>query len=273
MLFAGCGDDGGGTADAAIDAPVIDALAIDAPMVDAMAEDAMAADAMAADAMAADAMVDATPPDAMPDAMVDAMPPDAMPPDADTAAVLSLAPVDDATLCDPAGAIGIGDLFVGTTNQPTHRRALVRFDLSTLPVGATLLSAELQLTVGTSMGSRAVDLHRVTTDWNEGSSTPTELNGGGCGVAASDDATWANTGLGGTWTTAGGDFAATASATSADVDAASLTSALMLADVAGWVATPGSNLGWILRHPLEGTQGNVMRLTSSATRLVVRYLP
>jgi hypothetical protein len=116
-------------------------------------------------------------------------------------------------------------------------------------------------------------LHRVTTDWNEGASVPTEASNGGCGVAAASDATWLGTGLGGNWTTAGGDFAALASATSADISATPLTSAQMVTDVNGWVATPAGNFGWILRHSLEGTQGQVVRLSSSTTRLVLRYLP
>lgn len=256
-IFA-CGDDGGPAPDAAIDASRIDAMVFDAPVVDAM-PDGMP-----------DGMIDATLPDAMPP---DATPPDATPPDSDLTTTVMLAPIDDATLCNPTGAIGAGDLFVGTTNEPTSRRALLRFDVSGVPAGATIVTAELQVIVASMMGGRAVSLHLVTTDWNEGTSTPTGQSGGICGTAASDDATWADTGLGGSWTTAGGDFVALASATSADIAATSLTSAQMVADIDGWVATPGDNLGWILVHALEGTAGNVVKLTAASTRLVIRYLP
>lgn len=251
----GCGDDGGNVPDAAVDA----ASSIDA---------AGNPDAPVADAPAVDASPDATP-DAMPDATLA----DAPPPDADPATTVMVAPVDDATICDPAGAIGDGDLFVGTTAQPTNRRAFIRFDLTAVPAGATILSATLEVTVFKDTGSRAVSLHAVTSDWNEGASTPTQMIGGGCGTAASDDATWANTGLGGAWTTAGGDFVASPSATTADIEATALTSAQMVTDVNAWIATPVTNFGWILVHPLEGTQSNVVRLTSADTRLVLRYLP
>jgi glucose/arabinose dehydrogenase len=154
------------------------------------------------------------------------------------------------------------------------RRALLRFDLSSIPVGVTLLSASVSLTTTKQVSQDfAFTLHRATADWGEGNSNAGEP--GGKGIAALvGDATWIYrqvTGTvpyaGNTWTSAGGDFIATPSATQAVGNMLSnpvttWSSAALLADVNGWRATPATNFGWILR----GTEVNPSEAQRFASR-------
>ena len=154
------------------------------------------------------------------------------------------------------------------------RRALLRFDLSSIPVGVTLLSASVSLTTTKQVSQDfAFTLHRVTSDWGEGASDAGEP--GGKGIAAQvGDATWIYRQVtsrvpyaGSTWTNAGGDFIATPSATQAvgnmlNNPVTTWTSAALIADVNGWRAAPSTNFGWILR----GTEANPSEAQRFASR-------
>lgn len=146
---------------------------------------------------------------------------------------------------------GAGDyLFAGQTNQSAIRRGLLAFDLTDkLPAGATIVSATLQLHMSkTSAGSAAVSLHRVLANWGEGSSNANSNEGGGA-TASTGDATWLHTLFNTTlWQAPGGDFAPTASATTAVAGVADYQwrTPALLADVQGWVANPTANFGWLL---------------------------
>lgn len=156
---------------------------------------------------------------------------------------------------DNASGAGV-TLFAGVTANDTLRRALIAFDLSMLPSGATVSSAQVDLRFALGQGSNnLMTLHRVTQSWGEGTSNSGEA--GGTGVFASvGDATWNyrfyNTS---SWTNPGGDYVATASATtSVNSNAAyAWTSAQLAADVQGWVTSPATNNGWILIGDENGT--------------------
>jgi PKD repeat protein len=78
-------------------------------------------------------------------------------------------------------------------------RPILRFDLADVPVDAHILSAELQLRcteVTKATAGAMVGLHRVTTNWVEGT-----RNGSG----TPDGATWTQAAPGVEWTTPGGD--------------------------------------------------------------------
>jgi hypothetical protein len=139
-----------------------------------------------------------------------------------SAALIEVFPIRDTTIYSDAQSFsnGAGDyLFAGATNNGTDylRRALLAFDFSAIPAGSLIVSAELRLTVSrkplTDSGLRTFTLHRATSDWGEGTSDASGEEGSGI-AAASGDATWVNRFQAPAqgWTTAGGDFAATPSA-------------------------------------------------------------
>ncbi|WP_437762402.1 DNRLRE domain-containing protein [Sorangium sp. So ce281] len=63
------------------------------------------------------------------------------------------------------------DLLVGTPRgTDAVRRALLRFDLASVPRRATLLTARVGLGVATTSGPAAISVHRVVRDWDESES-------------------------------------------------------------------------------------------------------
>jgi hypothetical protein len=170
------------------------------------------------------------------------------------AATLTFAPRKDNTLYqDASGASSNGAgqyLFVGKTNQGSVRRALLAFDLSSIPAGATITSATLTLNMSrTISGAQTTQLHRVLADWGEGTSNAGANEGGGAS-ATTGDATWLHTFFNtGFWSSQGGDFSTTLSASQSVSGTGSYTwssTAQMVADVQGWVDDPSTNFGWML---------------------------
>lgn len=165
-----------------------------------------------------------------------------------------LSPSQDNTLYEDAtGSLSNGAgqyFFAGTTNVGQIRRGLIAFDLSTaISGGSTVLSATLILSMSrTIIGAQPVALHPVLADWGEGSSDAAGEEGIGTG-STPGDATWLHTFYDGSlWTTAGGDFAATASATTlvGDLGSYQWSSPQMVTDVQAWIDTPANNFGWLL---------------------------
>lgn len=189
------------------------------------------------------------------------------------AASVSLAPSKDNTLfqqTDPGSQLsnGQGDIYVGRTNQDGQgaatvsiRRGLVAFDVAgSVPAGSTITG--VTLTVRDVMGLNGdptVELHRVLQDWGEGSS----FQNGGAGAAAQNgDATWlytfydsANPASSPAWTTPGGDFSPTLSASAVISDNlgggqlfswSSASDPQLIVDAQGWLDNPASNFGWLL---------------------------
>lgn len=67
---------------------------------------------------------------------------------------------------------GSVDLLVGTPpDSEATRRALLRFDISGLPAGATVLTARVGFHDESRTGTGTIDVHRVTKDWDEASVT------------------------------------------------------------------------------------------------------
>ena len=137
-----------------------------------------------------------------------------------------MTPIADNTLFQStAGSLsnGVGTHFyVGETAQASNnlRRGLIKFDVSGVPAGATVNSVTLQLRMSMAPNSAAqnIEIHRALQNWGEGTSNAAQ---GGAGFGEGDgtqattgDATWLHTFFNtATWTSAGGDFTATASAT------------------------------------------------------------
>lgn len=169
-------------------------------------------------------------------------------------------------------------LYSGTTGQFSNgtRRLLLHFDLSSIPVNAILMDAQLSLSVskGATNSSTEYSLHRVLADWGEGDSDASELGQGQGTTAQEGDATWLHTfspDL--TWTTPGGDFAEEASAVTAirfDGDYV-WTGARVLDDVQLWFDQPTENFGWILVG--DETVSRTARQFSSRTNPVAESRP
>lgn len=182
---------------------------------------------------------------------------------------------------DLSNGAGIG-VFVGLNSSGLKRRGLLRFDVAAaIPVGAKVITVRLDLNVSNSPVSVAEPItgHRLLQSWGEGTSVASGGGGNG-GVATTGDATWLhrfwNTQ---TWTTAGGDFAATPSWTAsmpASGVFSSQPSRQAVTDVQGWLDAPASNFGWLLKggetilqstHRIDSRESTGVRPT-----LVVGYL-
>jgi hypothetical protein len=196
------------------------------------------------------------------------------------AASVPFAPAKDNLLIQQANAAsqlsnGLGDLFAGRTNQDGQgpavlsiRRGLVEFDLTaassinggSVPVGATVTSVTLTLrqTAGPTTAP-TVALHRVTQEWDEG----TSFMNGAAGVPATEgDATWLYTSFNATtpgasnpWITSGGDYVGAATATIVTTQTSGAAQLLtwssvdnpqMITDVQSWLDAPAVNHGWIV---------------------------
>ena len=146
-------------------------------------------------------------------------------------------------------------LFTGRTGQPPEegpiRRGLIFFDLadSGIPPNALVTKVTLQLHVSLSApgsGQQAIALHRLLADWGEGIST----SQGTGGIATPGDATWRHTFFDTAfWTTPGGDFSPTTSASTliGGIGFYTWSSIRMVLDVQEWLIAPANNFGWIIR--------------------------
>lgn len=162
-----------------------------------------------------------------------------------------------------------GSLFAGTTGSDGdgERRALLEFDLSSIPPGSTINSARLQMTVtlvpgGTACPSpvnNSVALRVLTSSWAE-------------------DATWNNRIVvpPTAWGAAGGDFLG-ASATTLVTGLGLYQWTGLQADVQAWVDGTRANNGWILDGSNSACSARAFgsRESVSAQRptLIVDYTP
>jgi hypothetical protein len=175
---------------------------------------------------------------------------------ANPAQQMDLPAVKDNTLYENAEGVlsnGRGQhFFAGKTAPkvgPFIRRGLVGFDLSGLPDGSLITAAGVQLHMSKSIsGAADVSLHKTTADWGEGDSDAPGEEGAGA-LAQTGDATWLHTFFDTElWATAGGDFAAAASATTA-VDGTGTyewSSPQILSDVQTCLATPDIACSWLV---------------------------
>jgi hypothetical protein len=189
------------------------------------------------------------------------------------AEVAQFVPYKDNTLfqqVDPSQqrSNGLGDMTVGRTNQNgsgpatiSIRRGLLAFDIaSQIPTGSIITDVVLSLRdVQGFNGDPTVNLHRVLTNWGEGTSFQ---NGGQGALATNGDATWLYTFFNASspntspiWTTPGGDFTSLSSGSAVIFDDLgggqlfswpSSTNPLIIDDVQFWLDNPASNFGWIL---------------------------
>jgi hypothetical protein len=119
--------------------------------------------------------------------------------------------------------------------------SLVQFSLTAIPSGSVITSATLQLymTAAPTGASRTYDTHRVTRSWSE------------------TQATWDRAATGTNWTTPGGDFVGTptASTTTGTVSGVWL-SWDVTADVSAWYNGTASNYGVLIKDNTESSATN-----------------
>ncbi len=171
-----------------------------------------------------------------------------------------LLPQKDNTMFSESGAesLGAGKLFAGQTCQGNNRRALMEFDLSSIPADATVTSVVLNMGTENSgnNGDGILQVFGVTTEWGEGPSST--LSGGQGAAAIAPDATWTDAMFGTeTWNTPGGDFdptVLTSRFTDENFQLISFPStAEFVARAQAWVEDPDSNHGIILVGVEENT--------------------
>lgn len=177
---------------------------------------------------------------------------------------LSLSAAKDNTLFEEAElSNGAGDwIFAGATdaskNNAAMRRALLSWNLSTVPAGATVATASVTLKMDRTIApAYAFSLHKMTANWGEGTTNAAAQEGDGI-TASANDATWLKPffGQAATWTTPGGDFLATRSASLSVGMATNYTWAApgLAADLNAWLAAPAANFGWMLKADVESAR-------------------
>jgi spore coat protein A len=164
--------------------------------------------------------------------------------------VIVVASKDNTLYEDAVGSLsnGAGTKFI-VSRSTAIRRGVLAFNLApSVPPGAVVSSATLTLyNVQTGTNATNVSLYRATADWGEGTSLATGTEDAGAPSTAGD-ATWIHRFYPGTsWTAAGGDFNATATAVVSVGNEGSYTWSGLAGDVQSWLDTPSSNFGWVIR--------------------------
>ena len=152
-------------------------------------------------------------------------------------------------LSDGAGL----SIYAGRTNNASVaqvRRALIKFDVSSIPANLQIQSVKLTMTtlksVGNSNTPHNFTLHKSLSDWGEGSSSGL----GNGSPATTNDATWQNTFYPSlNWTINGGDFVNTSSSTAVGVlnELTEWSSPQMVNDVNAWLSDSSINFGWLIK--------------------------
>lgn len=147
---------------------------------------------------------------------------------------------------------------LGANGMNLRQRGLFQFDVAgVVPPGAIITSARLRLTVAQAPDSTAsppidYQLHRLLTNWNEAA------------------ATWLERDAGEPWSIPGGtngvDCVPTASAVTPLAGPDQYTcdpTPQLVADVQGWLDSPVSNFGWMLRQSDETIPRSARRISST----------
>jgi PKD repeat protein len=203
--------------------------------------------------------------------------------------VTLVASKDNTLYEDAAGAWsnGAGNWFfagmtAGVSDPPEIRRGVLAFNVAGggVPPGSTIDSVFLVLSMDkTNAGGTTVALHRLTSDWGEGTSMGLGNEGGG-DASDTGDATWIHTFYNTSfWTNPGGDFAGIAGSIVVAGNGTYTWGSTpeMVADVQGWLDTPATNYGWVLigdeviTETAKRFASRTHPTTASRPRLVVHF--
>jgi hypothetical protein len=165
--------------------------------------------------------------------------------------------------------------FSGTDGNSSPHRALIAFDLSSIPAGSTITNVQLTLTLAQVAGSggggggmiahsATIGLFPLTQNWGEGTVESDAVGIGGTGQggpANAGDATWNAAFYQQTlWNNPGGDHVSNASESlfmDSNVQGTVYTypsTTQLVADVQGWLNSPATNFGWELINTDETSQ-------------------
>lgn len=173
----------------------------------------------------------------------------------------SLTPSQDAWIDSrrPIRNYGISNTLRVRSGNNRNRRALLKFDLSSLPASATIEAAYLDMYLLLSPGvARVYDIHRLSASWLEG-------NGDGVDNSpAINGVTWYETRYGDNawtgfgpwdWAGQGGDFlpGVTDSTATPLVDNMWMRWWNLTSDAVFWYQNPGQNFGWLLKDSVENS--------------------
>ena len=124
-------------------------------------------------------------------------------------------------------------LYVLSRAGDKNRRALIHFDLSSIPSGATIESATLHLRILAVNADRTHNVHRVTASWTEAGATWNSRDGTNA------------------WGAAGGDYESTVTAgTSTGITVDVWVEWDVKSDVQAFVSGT-SNYGWLIKDATE----------------------
>lgn len=141
--------------------------------------------------------------------------------------------------------------FAGENGTGEIRRGVLAFDIAgSIPPGSTIIAVSLSLNMSMTSSDtpRTVELHDLLADWGEGTSHAPGGEGTGA-PATPNDATWRHRFYDMIfWTTQGGDFSATVSASQSigPIGQYMWSSTQMTADVQSWLDNPATNFGWLV---------------------------
>ncbi len=172
---------------------------------------------------------------------------------------VSLQAFEDTYLSQAATGTNYGScnrLYTGLSSS-SRARSLVIFNLSSIPAGSTIISANLVMTKtgGSNSTATNIGVHRVTNPWTE--------NTGSCS-GRSRPANWNQRMTSTNWTTAGGDFSSTAESTiSVSTNATYTWNVKNL--VQAWVNGTFANNGLMLKRTTEGSSNQKYFASSEAT--------
>src|SRR5438067_3442148 len=171
--------------------------------------------------------------------------------------IVNINPSKDNTLYEYVLADGdksnaLGDhFFTGETAMSELRRGVLAFDVAgNVPAGSTITGVTLSMHVSRvpNNTARTVELHRLLADWGERTSQASGEEGIGA-AANPNDATWRHRFFDTIfWTTQGGDFSATVSASQSvgAIGVYTWSSPQMTAEVQSWLDNPATNFGWLV---------------------------
>jgi hypothetical protein len=201
--------------------------------------------------------------------------------------IININPIKDNTLYefDPAegdhsNALG-NHFFAGETAMGELRRGVLAFDIAgNIPRGSVILGVTLSLNMSrTGLDTlRTIELHKLLADWGEGISVAPGEEGDGA-PATTNDATWRHRFFDTIfWTTEGGDFSATVSA-SQSVGAVGMytwSSSQMVANVQSWLNDQATNFGWLVlgdESEIATAKRFDTRESASPPVLTIQYRP